>query len=360
MVLYVTQKGFRFPYPRWTDISAAANGRFLETQLDQYLHRHYEDGGVLYTEQTGFRVPRKHGLDSLEENMRFVEAQLDEYLHEHDASVGAGTTTIWDNNELMNGRGPNGNEIPVTRFIEATTWYTFWPSGGYSSSLLADDINMAESYYVHGANPSFDGYWVVSATNPHTGTYHWRATTDYDTNFSTAGPFMNIGTEITDTNSFIAGYTGIPIVAGDYTWTMYAMQSGSSESANEKMNRLVRLVDANDSTSATLYSDLVPYPTSYELMTIEFTITEAHVAEYTHFYIGFDWDDERLTEPIGEIRHFDIDELKLVRDGGATTLHVKPRGFRFPYDWQRPDAIDHNRRFLETELSTYLHIHEGS
>ena len=357
MTLYVTKKGFRFPHPRWSNVSTVANGRFLETQLDKYLHEHYEDGGVLYTRPTGFRLPNKHGLSSLEENMRFVEVQLDKYLHEHDASIGAGTTTIWDNHELMNGNGPNGNEIPVTRLIGGT-WYTFWPSGGYSSTLLADTINMADVYYVHQALPSFDGYWVVSTANAQAGTYHFRATTDYDTNFSTAGPIFSVGTEVTNTPTFIGGYTGIPIVAGDYTWTMYAMQSGSSEPANEMMNRLVTLVNATTGANIHIHVDAVQYPTTYELMTIEFTITEAHTADYTHFYIGFDWDDERLTEPIGEIRHFDIDELKIVRDGGATTLYVEPRGFRFPYDWNKPGALNHNRRFLETELSKYIHEHE--
>ena len=227
-------------------------------------------------------------------------------------AAGGEDVVLWDHVEELTGEGPNGNEVPVTRRI-SSVWYTFWPSGGYASTADADVIDMSTVFFAQQRLPSFDGYYHVSTVNPYSGTYHLRATTDYSTHFSTAGPGFDIGSEVTNANSFSGGYTGFPAVAGDYEWTMRAMQSGSTEPENEFMNRIVILSNPASGAFNLMHSEASPYPETYQLITVNFTITPAHVASYTHFYVSFDWDDERFTEPLGEIRHFDVDELVLKR-----------------------------------------------
>lgn len=69
--------------------STAENMKFLEAQLDQYLHEHVSVSGILYIVPSGFRFPNRNWdtPKAMKENSRFLETQLSQYLHSHDEEV---------------------------------------------------------------------------------------------------------------------------------------------------------------------------------------------------------------------------------------------------------------------------------
>jgi hypothetical protein len=46
--------------------------------------------------------------------------------------------------------------------------------------------------------------------------------------------------------------------------------------------------------------------------------------------------------------------------GDAAFLYTRPAGFRFPYSWTDEGHIKSNIKFLEAQVSQYLHKHESA
>lgn len=349
--LYTTNTGFRFPYSMTTDASCHSNLMFLEAQLDEYLHEHSVDASnVPWVTHKGIRLPYDKSYRFLDQNMKAIEVQLEQYLHEHEIAAGAGSTEHFAEGDMENmGFGPNGNEVPYWRIITGTMTF-YWPSVGL---FTPQSINMADTLFMAQGSTTGLNFWTIETTNPDTGLQHAR-----NAGSNNAGARLNFGDQVTNMHTQI-GPVGFDIVEADeWTLTFRLAMSGSVSAVDERI--AINVWTSDGSTTATPYStELTPAANngSYETVTFPFTFTSGtYNAAHTMFSIDINYfhDGEESTFP-----NIDVDDVSITKDGGPATLFINDVGFRFPYqDNRKTGALDANMKFLETQISQYLHKHE--
>ena len=299
--LYVNNGGFRFPYLKWTKTSIPANLRFLQAQLDRFVHGHVISGTTLYVEKEGFRSPYALTRDNLEENMRFVEVQLDKFLHSH--------TTV------------DFSEVALDPEVDLTTVF---PG-------IGDAVPAGSYFWVDSSNRTVE----QSQTNPHIGSNHMRITVSGG---SVAVAFV-ADPDLSEINSPITGV----ITPGE---TVVASVWGTSNTTNT-MESEVQWLRANKSFIDVDEAVLADLTSSYQ----KFTHTTAAAPTSTAFF-SVGWLSFNMSS--GNI--FDLDTFSV--NGVDGELFVRDEGFRFPYGWKTDGDISMNRQFLETLISQFLHEHE--
>jgi hypothetical protein len=290
--------------------STIQNLQFLEAQLDQYLHSHEDDGTTLWVTPQGMRMPYKKTKDNLEENMKFVEAQLEKYLHEHETAGGSTANempTYNDADDTFGGILGDDSPNSVRRRAQGFTI-------GVGAVISTVDLRIARAELT---NPIENDSVIVEI---HTG-----ASPASSTNQSTSDPVtvasMPLRTIPND---------------GDPMWDMvtFTFQSPYTiQSSNVHFLVIRRTVTGNTS------SDHRP---------------EVHTRTTNPYAGGSSW----LQNASGwtEISSGAHDIGFAIN--GDSTLYTTPAGFRFPYGWANEGHLRHNMKFLELEISKYLHKHE--
>jgi hypothetical protein len=286
---------------------------FLSGQLSEYLHDHVTTSTNLYVEGKGFRLPQRLNKDNLEENMKYIEVQLNKYLHSHtvDAGFGEGEVALDPEVDLHQG------DIPGTTEGMSPDKY-FWVDGGNHTT-------------------------EVSTTNPHTGANHIAIT-------------MN--------------GNGFPLVAiADPQWTGINQPNTGLMSAGDEVQVSVWAVANAQLAGRTFVIEILFYAnpgsgivgfvddtvgtmtTSYQKFTSAVVVAPIN----TNAFVAFVY-------PSGGGQSGDAWDLDTFSVNGRVAdpnvLYTNPEGFRFPNDWKGDGAIAFNRKYLETQISKYLHSHE--
>ncbi len=301
--LYVNNGGFRFPYIKWTETSIPDNLRFLQAQIDRFLHGHVISGTTLYVEKEGFRSPKALTRDNLEENMRFIEAQLDKFLHSH--------------TKVDSVNGALDPQVDLT---------SVFPGPGES-------VSAGSYFWVDSSNRTV----TQSTLNSHTGSNHIRVSVTGSSAFGVTVADPDISNTVNKPKT-------IALLAGETVTASVWARSNTVKDLGVEFIWYNSVESAFDETDVSLGN----LSSSYQFFESAAIEAPAGTVE-----VGVMW-RPAITDSAGEIYDFDTFGI----NASDAALFVRDEGFRFPYGWKTDGDLSMNRQFLETLISQFLHEHE--
>lgn len=364
--LYTINTGFRFPYTSTTDASTHSNLMFLEAQLDEYLHEHSVDASnVLWVTDKGIRLPHDRSIRFLDQNMKTIEAQLEQYLHNHTTSDFMGTMTLVDSYDLDNSPEQEGiynNNPNGLDYGGGSLWATVTDTFGDEQHVV--EFNPADGTIRND-------FTIASAVDDTLGGITYKDEVlyvMYNQNNQFGTP-IDVEIWTVDASNGTVLSSGTSLGADDFKEltvigdTFYLIELDNPQFIFLYNNTFTSALDSfevetNDQGLSTNGEYLFVGSTGAGFETIKmYSPAGVLVARLEHVSNGGDHlavtNTHVYVNP--SAAHIDVYTYELV----APTLFVKNTGFRFPYqDNSKPGAVNANMKFLETQISQYLHKHE--
>jgi hypothetical protein len=303
--------------------STLQNLQFLEAQLDQYLHSHEDDGTTLWVTPQGMRMPYKKTKDNLEQNMKYVEVQLEKYLHEHetdtdtilDQEIEVVSASLWNNDDdgtiTVSGEGSGRTDAIYAQGFIANNGVSI---GAIDVRLSIQGTPQGSVYLelYEGSTPSTVGALLATS----------------DSIAESSLPEQPSGTTIVTNGENTEN--GWPMI--QFTFATPHVSTG---------NQMYFMIKRTVTSGTHLVHAHVFFNGSYP---------------YADGTVWFFREDTSAWQQDS----FNNIAFRLYAGGGATsTLYTRPTGFRFPYGWTNDGHLRHNMKFLELEISQYLHKHEA-
>lgn len=345
---------------------------------------------ALFVVKKGFRFPYSEAgvtAGSTNANLKFLEAQLDRYLHSHDA-VSTGCSAPSNSGDLDDSfeTGFNWQQNP-----DNDNYSIDWASKstGGAGSLAGSWERTSVGFYVE------DGSWAVRAAG---------GSDTYSAGKSIFWPVVMDAGDLCDGVPASAPYPFTAFVGEGATISASCKAGINSDSASSEQEITLRIQEYDVDTGAfvqTLDTDnkAMTDPNTYTSFSFSVSTTMSNSAyivvelEFNRITGGGtvplqatdDWSisvtggtfgsgttlyifDEGFRMPYGKTRKGLERNMMYVERQLEEYLHdhitddtgkpyIVKSGFRFPYDWGRTGALERNVKFLERQLEEYLHAH---